>query len=134
MNLNPDEQNEHEEDEPKGIMSIDGFYGDLVDETVTERAKVEGAKMAKDAWDEMLSPTSGAALYASIVENGPLLPEYIVSRIGAQRIQETAKVLLEIDMLSLGQWSQIEAVRTCHAGLVVLLTLAEIARECEGGE
>lgn len=107
----------------------DEGYADLVNQDVLERSQVEGAKMAKEVWAKMM--TDGGQLYESVVEHGPLLPEWIVERIGAERIQTAAEVLLEIDILTIGEWTEIDKMRTAHAGLVVLLTLAEIARERE---
>jgi len=59
----------------------------------------------------------------------PLPPKDIVKHITVERMHEAINVLLEVDLLSDGQWTEIEALRTAHAGLIVLLTLAEIAQE-----
>jgi hypothetical protein len=113
---------------PPELHVSDG-YGELVTDALKERAKAKGAECARDAWQEILGSDEGEQLYKAIVENGPLLPEWIVMRIGDERIRDAAKVLLEVDILSMGEWTEIEALRTCHAGLVVLLTLAEAAME-----
>jgi len=104
-------------------------YADLVDAEVMQRSQVEGAKMAKEVWARMMG--DGGQLYEAIVENGPLLPEWVVERIGAERIQTATEVLLEIDILTAGEWAEIESLRMAHAGLIVLLTMAEIAREAQ---
>jgi hypothetical protein len=106
-------------------------YGELVDADVAERAKVKGATMAKIAWARALG--EDGLLYKNVLENGPLMPASIVEVIGVERMQEAAQVLLEVDILSAGEWSEIEAMRTSHAGLMVLLTLAEVARERQEG-